>query len=606
MWRTEDDFGETKISGEIRSDRYVLLLMVANGVKEFDLPRRGTATVGRAPTAEIHLQAPSVSREHAVITCCDGDVTIHDLGSTNGTKVNGESVGSTPVSIRIGDALRLGDVIAQLRGGRTSQAYRPQFLSPAELDARIVDEAERCVRYDHSLAGITLELADRTQANIAVAEQLVTAILRPLDAATIRSPGRIDVLLVETDREDAATSAERLGHQLQQRGVSVKLGVAAYPGDVPSAISLLLAAQLAMHSAEPGEVGLAREGVRMLNIGTREIVVAEPAVVRLFALIERIAASPIPVLIHGETGSGKEIVAEAIHALGDRSDQPLVKLNCAALTETLLESELFGHVKGAFSGADVAKTGLFEEADGGTLFLDEIGEMSPALQAKLLRVLEDHRVRRVGATKDRHVDARIVAATHRDLKREAAAGNFRQDLFYRLSAMILEIPPLRERPREIPLLAERFIAEVSEQVHKNPPTLGAAVRNALDGYDWPGNVRELRNVISGAVMQCDGEELELDHLPAEIAARSNEEESDLEADPDAGGPRARPPVRDPDISLEEWLRGVERDEIAWALERCHGNQTRAAALLDMPRRTLVYKLKALGIKPPRSQRSGKH
>jgi DNA-binding NtrC family response regulator len=595
VWRTEDDFGETKISGETRSDRYVLLLLVASGVEEFDLPRRGTATVGRAPTAEIHVQAPSVSREHAVITCCDGEATIHDLGSTNGTKVNGDPVGATPVSIRIGDAIRLGDVIAQLRAGHPTRAYRPQFVAPTELDARIADEAERCVRYDHSLAGVTVEVTDRRPTALACAERLITALLRPLDAATARAPGRFDVLLVEIDKKDAVTAAERLRRDLEPREVAVKIGVAAFPADVPSAISLLLAAQLAMHSAEPGKVGLAREGVRMLKVGGREIVVAEPAVVRLYALIERVAASLIPVLIQGETGSGKEIVAEAIHALGDRAEQPLVKINCASLTETLLESELFGHAKGAFTGADAAKPGLFEEADGGTLFLDEIGEMSPALQAKLLRVLEDHRVRRVGATKDRRIDVRIVAATHRDLKREAASGGFRQDLFYRLSAMVLAVPPLRERPREIPLLAERFIALAAEQAQKNPPTLGPDARAALDGYDWPGNIRELRNVVQAAVMHCDGERLDLAHLPPEIAALAADGAAAREGM--RGAPSPRPAPRQPGEPLEEWLRDVERAEIEWAMARCGGNQTQTAELLGMPRRTLVYKLKAIARAP---------
>ena len=593
MWQTNDELGETKITGEVGDDRFVLLI-VANGVREFDLAKSGDFTIGRAPTVEIHIQAASVSREHAIITVAGRTVTMRDLGSTNGTKVNGEPVGKQPVTVNVGDAIRLGDVIAQLRGGRVSPIYPSQFVAPAELDSRITDEAERCIRYDHSMAAITIEVTDRQPRLAEIVEQVVGANLRGLDAASMRAPGRVDMLLVESDKDTALATAERVRASLSKRGLPVKVGVSVYPGEVPSPLSLLLSAQLAMHGAEDGKVGLAREGARMVQLGEREIVVAEPAVARLFALIERVASAPIPVLIHGETGSGKEIVAEAIHALGNRATAPLIKINCAAMPENLLESELFGHVKGAFSGADSAKSGLFEEAHCGTLFLDEIGEMSPSLQAKLLRVLEDHRVRRVGATKDRKVDVRVVAATHRDLKKEAAAGAFRQDLFYRLSAMVLKVPPLRERPREIVLLAERFLAEACDQNRTAPPTISPEVTDALDRYDWPGNIRELRNVIGGAVMQCDGDELQLSHLPDEFAEIADEDDDD-----------ELPITPDRRLPLDERLRAIERDEIALALDESAGNQTRAAELLGMPRRTLVYKLKSFGIEAPTPRRKRK-
>jgi len=593
-----DDFGETTVSAETLGDRLLLLVMVANGVKEYDLASDGEYTVGRSPSAEIRIEAPSVSRRHAQIVCKKKRVFVLDLKSTNGTKVNGDRLGKTAVEIAIGDAIRFGDVIAQLRSSRAARAYSPSLVLAHELDTRLADEAERCVRYDRSVAALALEVTSQGDEDLNRAKASVLSNLRTLDAAAVRGPGRIDILIVECTRAEALDRARRIHRDLADSGLTAKAGLAAFPGDVVSSASLLLAAQLAMHTAGDDHVGQAREGVRMLQIGDRDIIVAEPAMVRLFALIDRVASTPMPVLVHGETGSGKEIVAEALHQLGNRSKARLVQINCAAVPETLLESELFGYEKGAFSGAVGTKPGLFEEADGGTLFLDEIGEMKPPLQAKLLRVLEDKRVRRVGATSETAVDVRVVAATHRDLRTATASGTFRQDLFYRLSAIVLEVPPLRERQREIPLLAERFAAEACEQAGKNLITISQQTLAALRDYEWPGNIRELRNVISAAAMLCDEDEIRPSHLPPELA------DADPDAPAESHGDRADTAqiTIDRRIPLEEMLRNVERDEIIRALDECQGNQTKAAKLLGMPRRTLVYKLTSLQIEAPRSRK----
>ncbi len=312
-------------------------------------------------------------------------------------------------------------------------------------------------------------------------------------------------------------------------------------------------------------------------------VILHPAMVRLYELVARVAASDINVLVLGETGVGKELLADALHRGSARSANPLVRVNCAALSPSLVESELFGHEKGAFTGAAGARPGLIESAHGGTLFLDEVGELPLPLQAKLLRVLEDRQVLRVGAQRARAVDLRFVAATHRDLRAEVARGEFRRDLYYRLNGISLTIPPLRERAVEIGPLATHFLAAAAP-----PPrhaSLSPAVVAALEAHDWPGNVRELRNAIARALLVAGDRPVAVDDLPEEVTAR-----------------RAAPPAEGGDLRDE--IEALERRRIEDALARTQGNQTHAALLLGMPRRTLVARLKAYGIERKKDRRDG--
>ncbi|MDB4929606.1 MAG: Response regulator of zinc sigma-54-dependent two-component system, partial [Myxococcaceae bacterium] len=244
-----------------------------------------------------------------------------------------------------------------------------------------------------------------------------------------------------------------------------------------------------------------------------DLVVEDPAMRRLHTMLDRVAAGVIHVLLLGETGVGKEVFAERLHRRSPRRDKPFVKINCAALTESLVESELFGHEKGAFSGAVSANPGLLESAEGGTVFLDEVGELTLALQAKLLRVLEDRLVRRVGGVKSHPVDVRVVAATNRDLEAEIAAGRYRSDLYFRLGGFVLTIPPLRERVGEIAPLARRFALAAAEQSGRPPPTISDEAMALLAAYRWPGNIRELRNVIARAVLLSSGASITPEHLP---------------------------------------------------------------------------------------------
>jgi two-component system response regulator AtoC len=294
-------------------------------------------------------------------------------------------------------------------------------------------------------------------------------------------------------------------------------------------------------------------------------------------MIHRIALSEAStILLLGESGVGKGLVARALHFAGPAWEKPFTNITCTALPETLLESELFGHEKGAFTDARMLKKGLFELADGGTVFLDEIGDLSPGLQGKLLRVLEDKSFRRVGGTRDIRVAVRIIAATNKDLAEEVRAGRFRSDLYFRLRVIPLEIPPLRERVEDILPLAESFLQHFNREFHKSVAGFEPAVVKLLQAYAWPGNVRELRNAIERAVLLTEGKSLGLRDLPKEICGESGRGECR------GNGAFRLPPAG---LVLDELVR----DLVVQALERSRGNRTRAAALLGLNRDQIRYR-----------------
>jgi len=303
-----------------------------------------------------------------------------------------------------------------------------------------------------------------------------------------------------------------------------------------------------------------------------------PAMTKLRATINTVAATKTTVLITGETGTGKELVARAIHLASPRRDQSFVAINCAAIPEPLLESELFGHVRGAFTDAVRDKTGLFVDADRGTLFLDEVGELPLVLQAKLLRVLQESTVRRVGDNTEIAIDVRLIAATLRDLTADVAAGRFREDLFYRLNVVPLEVPPLRERPEDIAQLARHFAARHAAR-HDREVTLADDVVTALAAQPWPGNVRDLENTIERLVVLADGPIIELAFLEAVTSVRPSPT-SQTDAD---------------ELSIKKATRTLEQDLIRRALGVTQGNRTNAAKLLEISHRALLYKMKEYGI-----------
>jgi DNA-binding NtrC family response regulator len=319
------------------------------------------------------------------------------------------------------------------------------------------------------------------------------------------------------------------------------------------------------------------------------VIVRDPAMRELYGQVARAARSNISVLLLGETGVGKEILARAIHAHSPRAMGPFVGINCAALAPTLLESELFGSERGAFTGSVAARAGLFEAADGGTLFLDEIGEMPTDTQAKLLRVIEERKVMRLGSTRARPIDVRFVAATNRDVADGSREGRMRSDLYFRLSGIVFSIPPLRDRPLEIEALAASFLTAACRDLERTPvPAISSDAMDLLRRHAWPGNVRELRNVIERAVVLCAEDQIAPDHLPPSLrAVRAGTTAAPLAS------------TQAPNLPLAAEMKSIERARILEALERCGGNQSEAARVLGMPRRTLVSRLGELGLTRPR-------
>lgn len=301
-------------------------------------------------------------------------------------------------------------------------------------------------------------------------------------------------------------------------------------------------------------------------------------------LVRKVAAYPTTVLITGESGTGKELVARALHDLSERADGPFLPVNCAALPESLLESELFGHERGAFTGAVKPHAGLFEQASGGTLMLDEIGDMPLELQSRLLRVIEDGRVRRVGGSRDIPVDVRVVAATARDLTLDARQGRFREDLYYRLNVVRVRIPPLRERREDIPLLAEALVERAARRLGRAVPEISGDALRALLAFRWPGNVRQLENALEHALLMVadDHGRIELDHLPPEIRGEAAHLPIEIQGE---------------DLSIKRHTARLEQALIRRALERTGGNRTQAARLLDLSYKALLYKIRDYGIEP---------
>ncbi|ATB37115.1 sigma-54-dependent Fis family transcriptional regulator [Cystobacter fuscus] len=315
--------------------------------------------------------------------------------------------------------------------------------------------------------------------------------------------------------------------------------------------------------------------------------------------LRRVLMAEVPVCIFGETGTGKELVARAIHEQGSRAGGPLVAVNCAAFSESLLESELFGHDRGAFTGAFTTHKGCFEQAQGGTLFLDEVGEMSASTQVRLLRTLQERTVRRVGGTVEIRVDVRIIAATHRDLPAEVKRGRFREDLYYRLAVYPLRVPPLRERASDIPLLVHHFLRRWAGGDKSRPRRVTQEVLEALVRYAWPGNVRELENVLQRAALACDGPQIELEHLPAELRALVLPAIPRVLASAREGASR---PLLAEDTVVP--IRELERREILKAMAVTQGSVSKAARLLGLGRATLYRRLGELHLSSAIDERSG--
>jgi two-component system response regulator PilR (NtrC family) len=317
------------------------------------------------------------------------------------------------------------------------------------------------------------------------------------------------------------------------------------------------------------------------------------AMLQVFEMVETVAPTGSTVLVTGESGTGKELIARAIHVRSSRSDRPFVAVNCGAVSETLLDSELFGHMRGSFTGADSNKKGLIEVADKGTIFLDEIGEMSPMLQVKVLRVLQERKFRRVGGTEEVEADIRIIAATNRDLGKMVAEGQFREDLYYRINVIPVRLPALRERPEDVPLLAEHFVAKFAAQMKKNVTGISGGALNRLTAYAWPGNVRELENAMERAVALERTPAILPESLPESVQTAVLAVPLAAGAAAAANAPNALP---DQGFDLEQHVQHLEREYIAEALRRSGGVKVKAAELLGMSFRSFRYYMKKYNLK----------
>jgi DNA-binding NtrC family response regulator len=556
-------------------------LLVFTGTSSWmhQLPASGRIVIGRSETADLRIDDPSVSRQHACITIEGDAITLVDLGSHNGTFVNGARVEGQQL-LHANDAVTIHKttLLLHITGPTIASGV---LLEPDAFHQRLEAEIDRCVRYERAFSLLCIVFpvapADRGRVERTIVEQL-----RRIDATAWSKDTALDVLLPEASAEEATAIGARIRDKLD---ADVRMGHATCPTDGYDVDALLATALNVALGAAPGAIAEASREYQLLSVGKERVILADPAMIRLYALVERLAPVDLPILITGETGCGKELVANAVHRLSRRGDKALVSLNCAAIQEMLVESELFGHEKGAFTGAIATKVGLIETASGSTLFLDEIGELSATVQAKLLRVLETQRVTRVGDIRERTVDVRIVAATNRDLEQDVEVGRFRRDLFFRLSTAQLVLPPLRERKRELPLLAAAFLDDACRRADRQMMTISSEAVDALLGHTWPGNVRELKNLMQYLAAAHPEDVLTAEHVRGRLAPRAATEPSARAA----GEVRFRP--------LADELRELEITRIREALVAADNNQTKAAGLLCMPVRTFFEKAKLHGLTP---------
>jgi DNA-binding NtrC family response regulator/pSer/pThr/pTyr-binding forkhead associated (FHA) protein len=574
-------------SDAFRDERVWLTFYHRHGAVTVGRPPGTTLDVGRTPPADVVIADPSLSRLHARFTLQSGWCVVEDLGSTNGTRVGGDLV--TQATVRSGGEVSLGRVTVVVHEASVAMASRLGLSGPGQLQGILDVDVSRAEHFQRTLALITVSSTDSERSHVRHWAERVQRVLRPVDQAAVYSPTVLQILLPEIDAEGAKAVAESIIEGSE--GPQLLCGVACFPASGTSAQGLIEASREALRMASPARPLAVAPSRAMHRLSSASKpppgapVSESPAMQAVFEEARRFARGAVPILLQGETGVGKEVVARFIHHASPRSSEPLVSVNSAALPAHLVESTLFGHERGAFTGAHQRHEGVFESADGGTVLLDEIGDLPLEAQAKLLRVLEERCVTRVGSTEELPVDVRVIAATHRNLEAMVAEKRFRADLLYRLNVATIHIPPLRERCDDIPLLAARFLEQANALNGTHVSELSKGALAALAEHRWPGNVRELRNAIERAVLVAEGDTLTEDDLPHRLQGEPSPPRSTQDGD----GARA---VWMPGDDFRAAVERFELDAIELALKKTQGNQTAAARLLRMPRRTLVHKIKA--------------
>lgn len=564
------------------------LLVLRDGVNTVSthvLPSQGEVTIGRAQDADVHLTDASISRQHAILhidTSPNDEVSLvlEDLGSANGTSVSGRRLdphAMTPV--KLGEAIDLGAIMLTVQRAALGSRVR-RVWARIDFDARLTEECERARLTDVPFALVRLSTP---YPELRPQLERALSIFKSFDFVAKLDPNTYGIIAIDVPDRGKAGLVERLARHTEELDVDVAI----YGQDGRRPNDLMAALGEGTPTADH----------------TNDIVLVDSAMEALYRIIDRIAPSDLAVLILGETGVGKEIMAEAVHKASLRRDHPFIRINCAALSESLVESELFGHERGAFTGAESAKPGIIESANQGTVLLDEVGELPPLMQGKLLRVIESNEVMRVGGRAPIPVDVRFVSATNRDLEDEIAQRRFRLDLYYRLNGVTLNVPPLRERAAEIEPLARHFASRAYEKAG-----FGGAVAftdsamKMLKTYHWPGNVRELVHTVERAVYLSGGDPIDVAHLPADHMRAPFVRT--VVATP-SYMPHLAPPqpysaasFSEPTMPSDLFVNDEHR-RIMVALAECHGNQTRAAKMLGMSRGTLVSRLDRYGIARPR-------
>jgi two-component system, NtrC family, response regulator AtoC len=579
-------------------ERSSLLIFHREGARLVPLEVGRPVVVGRSPPVDVIIPDSSLSRQHARFELLLDEVFVNDLGSTNGTWVDGRRI--TREKLGSGVVATLGGVAVTVHmlKATDSPAYRlsshDQFLSKLE------EEMSRARAFSLVLSVVHVQAVEAERGHVSHWFTKLRRLLRAVDTLALFCPTALEILMPEMTLEGCLAALGRVRENLEaEAGPRLLFGFATYPGAAASAEELIHASRSALKLATPLVPIQALEPERTHSArreqaeteGVDSAVVLNPTMKELYKAAKRLAQTDVPVLIQGETGTGKELLAKVLHEHGKRRKKVMCSVNCAAIPGQLVESTLFGHERGAFTGADRSTGGLFEGADGGTILLDEIGELPLPGQGTLLRVLETGLLTRVGSTKERRVDVRIITATNRDLEEMCRAGHFRWDLYYRINVMTLKIPPLRERLDEIPALVDHFVRLSCRGKKEKPKWVDAAVIDALRAYAWPGNIRELRNTLERTVFVAQGETIACEDLPERFRVPQVRAERSTEKGwpvvPEGAGERGQ--------AFKDRMEALEAEIIRNALAESGQVQTEAAKRIGMPLRTFVRKAKKYGL-----------
>lgn len=559
---TVHDPDETDVRG---TTGFQLMVLGAREFQLHTLPSEGVLSIGRDETCIVRLNDARCSRQHAKLYVDQNRFAIEDLQSANGTRVRDRRIAPserTPLSL--GEAVTIGAIVLLLQSAPPPLPER--LVDHEEFERRLDSECQRAQtgRLALSVARLKIVPAKRMAPTPEQQAERLATRLPPGSLIALYADREYELLFSGLSQEHVQTHLTELVEVLARDGFHCTAGAAHFPqnGQTPDA---LRSAALPAPPARPDKAS--PPGLD------------HPTIQELYALADKAAATQANVLILGETGTGKTFLAKRMHAKSPRARARFLAINCAALPEQLIEAELFGYERGAFTGATAAKPGLLEAANDGTVFLDEVGELPLALQAKLLDVIETKRVRRVGGVTSKAINVRFIAATNRNLQSAVSEGKFREDLFYRLDVMELVVPPLRSHASSILPLAEHFVQSVcAENGRTTLPLISAAAAQVLARYSWPGNIRQLGNIIERTVLLCSGPEIQPDDLPDSVLDHGRSVPAPPHAAPGGG-------------NVVDELHG----RILTALAACHGNQSRTARELGMHRLKLNRLMKKYGI-----------